>query len=232
MVPPSDDEHGGTADSAAGSDAAGGGDAERSRDDAGGDDERPGTGPGAAGPGPGTDDAEGPFGLERRTLIRLLVGLGIGVPILIEAATLLGLVGDLLGGDDGGAGTPTATETTAGVGLGDELLPDAPGTHTVQAAYVAADGWTFTLSVGVENTTDRTYELRLRTVTTDGGDVVEGGGESGPIAPGETGSVTGRWDLPDGASPDTVEAVAIVRNGTVTTVERTVDLGSVPVQGG
>lgn len=180
-----------------------------------------------AGPG---GDAEGPFGLERRTLIRLLVGLGIGVPVLIEGATLLGLVGDLFGGGDESTATPT--ETAAGVGLGDELLPAAPGTHTVQAAYVAADGWTFTLSVGVENTTDRTYELRLRSVTTDGGDVVEGGGESGPIAPGETGSVTGRWELPDGASPDTVEAVAIARNGTVTTVERTVDLGSVPVQGG
>jgi hypothetical protein len=176
-------------------------------------------------------DAEGPLGLDRRTLIRLLVGLGIGVPILIEAATLLGLLGDVFGGDDGDE-TPTPTDAPDGVTVGDELLPDTPATDTVRAAYVAADGWAFTLVVGVDNTTDRTYELRLRTVTTEDGRTVEGDASTGPVAPGESGSVTGRWNLPDGASPDTVDVVSVARDGTVTTVERTVQLGSVPVQGG
>jgi hypothetical protein len=176
-------------------------------------------------------DAEGPFGLDRRTLIRLLVGLGIGVPVLIEGATLLGLLGDIVGGN-GGEETATPTDAPEGVAIGEELLPDTPAADTVRAAYVAADGWTFTFVVGVDNTTDRTYELRLRTVTTEDGRTVEGDASTGPVAPGESGSVTGRWDLPDGASPDTVDVVAVARDGTVTTVERTIRLGSVPVQRG
>lgn len=201
------------------------------------DDERDATADGesdASGrPSVDTDAGEppGPFGLERRTLIRLLVGVGIGVPILVEAATLLGLVGDLFGPGGDETGTPTRT-AEPGVGVGDELLPDTPAIDTVVASYIAADGWRYTLTVAVENTTGRTYELRLRDVTTADGRTVAGGGESDPIPPGESGSVTGRWDLPEGASPESVDVVAIARNGTVTKVERSVPLGSTPVQGG
>lgn len=173
---------------------------------------------------------ERPGGIDRRTLIRILVGLGIGIPVLIEALTLLGLVGDLFGPGDGE--TPTPTETATGVGVGDELLPETPATDTVESAFIALEGWTFTMVVGIENTTDRTYELRLRSVTTDGGATVRGGGESDPVPPGESGSVTGSWDLPEGSSPASVDVVSIARDGTVTKVDRTVTLGSVPVRGG
>lgn len=180
--------------------------------------------------GPGTREGELVAGLDRRTLIRLLVGLGIGIPVLIEGATLLGLLGGLFG--DGGEATATPTRTATGVGVGDELLPETAPAETVESAYITADAWLFSMTVGVENTGDRTYQLRLEAVRTRGGDVVEGGGESGPIEPGASGSVTGTWDLPDGAAPDTVDVVAIARDGTATKVERAVTLGVVPVQGG
>lgn len=167
--------------------------------------------------------------LDRRTLIRLLVGLGIGVPVIIEGATLFGLLGGLFG--DGEA-TATPTRTATGVGVDDELLPETAPTETVESAYIAADAWTFAMTVGIENTGDRTYQLRLEAVRTEDGDVVEGGGQSGPIPPGESGSVTGTWDLPDGAAPEAVDVVAIARDGTATKVERAVTLGVVTVQGG
>lgn len=180
-----------------------------------------------------SDAPEGPGGDEigRRNLIRLLVGLAIGIPVLIEALTLVGLVGDLFGDGDG-AGTPTDTPPPPGVGVGDELLPETPATDTVEAAYIAADGWALTLAVAIENGSDETYELRLRSVTTENGTTVRGGGESDPIPPGESGSVTGRWDLPEGSSPDTVDVVAISRNGSATKVEASVRLGGVAVRGG
>lgn len=179
---------------------------------------------------PGDDDEERPGGISRRTLVRLLVGLGIGVPILLEALTFLGLLGDTFGPDDGGTATPTGTP--AGVGVGDELLPETVPTDEVTAAYISADQWTFTMSVAVENGAGGTYELRLRAVTTEDGRTVAGGGESDPIPPGESGSVVGRWDLPDGSDPAAVDVVAISRDGTATKVERTVPLGTVTVRGG
>jgi hypothetical protein len=180
-----------------------------------------------------SDSREGPGGdeISRRNLIRLLVGLGIGIPVLIEALTLVGLVGDLFGGDDG-TETPTGETEAPGVGVGDELLPSTAPSDTVAASYIAADGWTYTLTVGVDNGGDATYELRLRSVTTGGGTTVDGGGESDAIPPGESGTVTGRWDLPEGSSPATVEVVAVSRNGTVTTVEESVRIGGAVVRGG
>lgn len=179
-----------------------------------------------------SDPPETPGGdeISRRNLIRLLVGLAIGIPVLIEAVTLVGLVDDLFGGD--GTDTPTDTPEPPGVGVGDELLPATAATDTVEASYIAADGWAFALAVSVDNGGEATYELRLRSVTTEGGTTVDGGGESDPVPPGESGTVTGRWDLPEGSSPDTVEVVAVTRNGTATTVEESVRLGGVAVRGG
>ena len=176
------------------------------------------------------DEAERPGGISRRTLIRLLVGLGIGIPILIETLTLLGLVGQQFG--PGGTETPTPTFGPGGVSVGGELLPETAAADTLESATISAEGWTFAMTVAVDNRSDRTYELRLRTVTTDAGERVPGGGESDPIPPGESGSVTGRWDLPEGASPASVDVVALSSDGTVTKVEETVKLGSVPVSGG
>lgn len=178
-----------------------------------------------------SDPSGGDEEISRRNLIRLLVGLAIGIPVLIEALTLVGLVGDLFG-DGGGTETPADETEVPGVGVGDELLPATAPTDTVAASYIAADGWTYTLTVSVDNGGDATYELRLRSVTTEGGTTVEGGGESDPIPPGASGTVTGRWDLPEGSSPDTVEVVAISRNGTATRVEESVRIGGAAVRGG
>lgn len=170
--------------------------------------------------------------MERRTLIRLLVGLGIGLPIAVEAATFLGLFRSrLLGG--GGAETPTPTPTPrpGAVGVGDEILPATQQTDTVTDAAIYVGGGTreFRLTVEVENDTDVGYQLVLNAVTTDAGTVVSGGGSTDQIAPGGRATVTGRWELPDEERPATVIAVASERNadGSRDTVTRTVPLARV-----
>lgn len=179
--------------------------------EAGGDDERPG-------------------GISRRTLIRLLVGLGIGIPLLVEALTLLGLVGSQLGD---GPTTETETPTPAGrrVGVGDELLPETAPTETVSEAAIASQDWTLTIAVEVENGSEQIYDVRLGTVTTADGERIEGGGGSPPLQPGESATVIGTWDLPEASRPVAVDVVAVSRNGTVTTVDETVRLGKIPVRG-
>jgi hypothetical protein len=189
------------------------------------------------GDGPDAADAPGEGDRTRRWLIRILVGLGLGIPIAIEGATFVGLIRSrLFGGDgDGGDGddgaTPTATRTRTatatippgGVGVGDELLPATEPADTVTDAAVvpAGDGRTFSLTVRIENVGDDPYEVTLGSVWTDADERVTGvTPSSGRIQPGSTGSVTGTWDLPPDATPAAVQAIAVRFPGGETVAER------------
>ncbi|MFB6157490.1 MAG: hypothetical protein ABEJ34_06590 [Haloferacaceae archaeon] len=152
--------------------------------------------------------------MERRTFVRLLVALGIGIPVAVEGATFLGLVGNRLGtgGEPSGVEDDTATPAADRVGVGDELLPATEPTDRLVGAAVDgnADRWRVELTVEVENTLDTAYELRLGELTTDGGRTVDGGGSTGPMASGTRTTVTGTWTIPPGTTPDTVSVAALV----------------------
>ncbi|MDZ7700799.1 MAG: hypothetical protein U5J98_01335 [Halobacteriales archaeon] len=170
--------------------------------------------------------------MERRTLIRLLIGLAIGIPVAVEAVTFFGLVERQLVGGDGG--TPAGTATPDRVGVGDELIPATAPNETVTGAEIrAADTpWLFVLSVEVENTLEVPYEVELATLWLGSGDSVAGGSTTGRIPAGETGQVTGAWEIPESASPSKVT----VRTTTYRAEETghgsvTVDLAKVPVRG-
>lgn len=153
--------------------------------------------------------------MERRTLIRLLVGLGIGLPVAIEVATFLGLFRSRVADDDDTPSpTPGEPETPPpdAVGVGDELMPETPQTDTVTGAEVRTEDGerVFVVTVAVENDTEQGYELRLDALTTREGTTVTGGGRSEQIEPGGTATVTGRWELPAGERPGAVIVVATV----------------------
>lgn len=147
--------------------------------------------------------------MERRTLIRLLVGLAIGIPVLVELLTFLGLIESRLFDDDDDDGTPT--DGPRRIGVGDELLPETIQTETVTDSAIRGAGspWVFVLSVSVENAGTDPYELRLQTLTLGDGSTVAGGATSGRVAPGESGEVTGAWEIPEGSSPEELEVAAI-----------------------
>ncbi|MFA1611183.1 hypothetical protein [Halobellus rubicundus] len=175
--------------------------------------------------------------VSRRWLIRILVGLGIGIPIAIEATTFLGLIRERLFGGDGSESEATATTTTSppqGVGIGDELLPETAPTEIVTDAvvHISDDGsWTFELVVDVENAGEAPYELRLSTVTTDDGTTVEERASSGQIPPGETRELTNTWELPTGESPASLAVTAVTyRESGATVTDRTVRLENVPAE--
>ena len=180
-------------------------------------------------------DADAAEERRRRWVIRLLVGLGIGIPVLVEGATFASLVGERLlgGGEDASAPVFTQTPTADRIGIGDELLPStAPPDRLVDAAITTDGGWTLELTVAVDNTTDTGYGLRLGPVYTDDGTSIEGGTSTGRIPPGESRTVTGTWDLPSSDTPDALELTALTlpENGTTTAVTERVPLGKVPVR--
>jgi hypothetical protein len=175
--------------------------------------------------------------MEQKTMIRLLVGLGLGIPILIESVTFLGLVGHQFSNGTAGAETTTTgtgTTTDVGVGPGDELLPETNQSEELATAVIqgGTGGWTLTMTVQVDNPTNATHELRLGAITTSEGKTVSGGGSTGQIAPGETGPVTGRWDLPVGVTPKRVQVIAVTDpagEASPETVSEQVTLEKVPV---
>jgi len=195
--------------------------------------------PGAAPAAP--DDPDAPGGMERRTLVRLLVALAIGVPLVVEGGTLLGLLDRAFGGGNGdeegsgGNGSPTGTPTRRAVGVGDELLPETTPVEEVTDMTLRAtgDGWRFELTAEVRNDLDTAYEFRLGAVSTDDR-TVEGGAGTGTMASGETATITGRWDLPEGEAPEAVAVsavVAVVGGDTPREVSARVPLERVAVQG-
>lgn len=167
--------------------------------------------------------------MKRRTLIRTLVGIGFGVPIAVEGATLVGMVGDQFTGTSQAEPSETTTVERTGVGVGDDLLEKTQVSETVTEAVVAAgeDNWTFTLGLEVENTTEASYRLALGSVATRGGEQVPGGYRV-QVAPGESEQLTGTWRLPAGERPVSVRASAVL--GSDRTVGKAVKLDRVPVQ--
>ncbi|SHG94193.1 hypothetical protein [Halobaculum gomorrense] len=190
-----------------------------------------------------TDLADSDDGLDRRRLIRWIAVLAFTVPVIVEALTFGGLIGDtLLGGDDGsddagggdgdGTVTESATPRASGVGVGDELLQDAPPTETIAVSEVrgqSADSRTYVLRVTVKNTTDESVELRLTGVTLRDGTTLASVSATGSIPAGETGEVTGAWDLPAGSMPVAVDIV-LLRDGEEA-ITRSVPLERPPIRG-
>lgn len=179
--------------------------------------------------------------LSKRTMIRLLIGFAIGVPVVVEGATFFELFRRQFGGDadsEGAADTGTSTPEPDAVGVGDDLLRTTDRSETLtEAALREADGdrWSLSLAVDVTNEGDSDYEFQLFTVVLDDGRSVSGRATTGRLPPGETGTATGEWSIPAGSTPSAVEVVALVYpegDGSVETIERRVELANIPVQGG
>lgn len=184
----------------------------------------------------GSDGADGDpedgFPISRRWLIRLLVGLGVGIPVAIEGATLLGLVGDRLFGGDGEGGTTTTTTPRPEIGVDDELLPETAPTDRLTAARIDAGGddWQLVLSVRVQNTGNTDYELVLGDIAVSDGTTVAGEFTTGRLPPGESAFVTGTWTLPTGTQPERVAVTATSYGEKTEQFRRQVPLEGVPVE--
>ncbi|MFB6135331.1 MAG: hypothetical protein ABEJ04_01070 [Halobacteriaceae archaeon] len=182
-------------------------------------------------------EREGGGGVDRRRLVRWLVGLAVGVPLLVEAVTFLGLLGSHAGGDGAPTTGSTTSESGDDVGVGGELLPATPQTDRVEDAYVrGGEQWRFVLVVRVVNDPAEggSYRLELGEVHTDEGEVVEGGDATPDLAPGESATLVGRWDLPAGSNPSAVRVTGVVTpaEGDPRTESRLVPLAGVRVEKG
>lgn len=179
------------------------------------------------------EDADGAEdGVSRRWLIRVLVGLGLGIPIAVESVTFLGMVVERLLG--GGETARRSTTTRASTGIGEDVLPETAPAETLQdaAVHTGTDAWRLTMTVSVVNTTDVPYTFRVDAVTTEAGTRVSESATTGRVPAGASRTLTHEWSLPVGELPGTMTATGILHaaDGDRTT-ESVVRLGSIPVTG-
>lgn len=177
------------------------------------------------------EDVGGP---EQKTLLRLLIIVGIGLPILIEVVTFGSMMGHHLMGDTGVEAVPeTPTAAEAGAGVGDPILESSAVSARIGAASVvtADEGWRFTLAVNVTNTGSDPAAVRLDSVTTRSGETVSDTASTGQLPVEGTDDVTQSWLLPPGKRPDTVSVTVFVYpdGESVQSTQYTVALGDVPV---
>lgn len=173
----------------------------------------------------------------RRWLLRALVGLGFGIPLAVEGATLLGMLDSQLfggGGGDESDGAESDDEAAPVVAVGDELLPGtAPADTLTDAAVVSGGeaGRRFEVAIAVENTGERPYQLRLGVVRTAEGTRVDGGASTDRLEPGASATLRATYDLPDGETPATLSVVGAEYVGTGERLtQRTVRFEDVPVR--
>ncbi|MEF8855034.1 MAG: hypothetical protein V5A24_06035 [Haloarculaceae archaeon] len=185
-------------------------------------------------PADGGDDL--PLPISRQTLLRIVIVIAIGIPIVLEGLTFVGLVGNQLADGDGGpadGATPTDGPSFRSVAIGDDLLAETDQPERLETAAVSTtDGWRFTLAVTVTNTGADGYVFRITQVRTDSGVTFDRDETTGQLASGESTVLTGAWDVPDGEVPDrvTVEATVPTDEG-ARTVTETVAFATVDVSG-
>lgn len=168
-------------------------------------------------------------GISRRTLIRLLVGGAIGIPIAVEGRTFIGLIDQHFFGGETHDDTSSDERTVA---VGDELLPETSPVEEITRMVVTApdDTWTFHLDVLVENTGDVPFEFRVDTVTTTSGSV-SGSETTGRLPPGDSTTLEAVWTIPEGSTPTELSVTGLIgEQENQETVERAVALGNVPVK--
>ncbi|GGL42644.1 hypothetical protein GCM10009037_27740 [Halarchaeum grantii] len=169
----------------------------------------------------GDGDAENDV-WSRRSFVRYFAPISIAIPVVVETETFVGLLQNDFG-EDSTWDDPTGVS----VGIGGDLRPDLDTREKLQNAALTEveDGRRLQLAVAVRNTADAPYRLELGAVTTDGGDTVEGGYTTDPVAPDETASFTAEYVLPADATPASVETTVTIGNQPS---EKTVQLAPIP----
>lgn len=106
-----------------------------------------------------------PDAVGRRVGLILLVGLGIGIPMLLEFWTFTGLIRHRLFGPDEARRPSGQLPRDDRLGVGDRLFPDAnrPVTVRLRACSVeaASDTWAFEVHLEVTNEGSSVSRLRL-----------------------------------------------------------------------
>lgn len=168
--------------------------------------------------------------MSNKTFVRVLVIVAIGIPVLIELATLTRLVGSHM---DGGPPSPADSLEAETVQYGEDLLPATPQSEELGRTLVTAgrSSWTFELTLEVENGSAHPYRLTLTDLVATDGSLVRTS-ETRTWDPGEASAFETSWTIPADEAPQYLVLTASrnLETDSVRTATRRIAFGKVPVQ--
>jgi hypothetical protein len=129
----------------------------------------------------------------RRSYLKWLIALAVGIPVALEASTFFGLLGGQVSEE-------------RGLAVGDDLLSGTDRPDTVKELSFA--NGQFDLAVSVENTGDVPYGVTVSAVQLSNDERIDEPAAVGPVGPGGTETLTGSWSIPEGTTPGALEVVA------------------------
>lgn len=178
-------------------------------------------------------NATSPNTVTSNRLVMVFILIGLGIPILIEAVTLVRMIGGHLSGEDDGRFGAADSADVVVVDEGDELLPATAPTETIARASVRAqlNAWYFVFEVDVHNAADRTYELTLDELETRRGQMLREA-HIHRAAPGDSTRIRVEWTMPEGDRPVSMQVSGrlIDEDGMVEEASHRVHFDRVPVR--
>lgn len=170
-------------------------------------------------------------------LVKWLLIVGVGVPVLVEGITFFGLVGHHVSdsGKEEASGTPAHARAPE-VNIGDDLLSSTSLVERVTEAREWAYGehWAFELTIALEKPPEKGYRIVFDSLRTEDGNMIadekelqwEGGDEAE-----DDRAQTVQWIIPPGDQPFSVRVRAYDGKDARQPVQtQYVTFGKVPVQ--
>ncbi|SHG19522.1 hypothetical protein SAMN05443144_12121 [Fodinibius roseus] len=172
-----------------------------------------------------------------KRLVKILVIVGIGIPVLVELMTLFNLINVQIFDDEEVQEQPEPVAEVRQVTEGDTLFRDYrfPVTIELLRINVSAQEWRFELGLSVPDSVDREpLEIELDSMQLNSGKILAAGrNRSWNIQEGHTPPrIQAEWELPNGDIPGTlyISSFQQMQNDTASRVQQEVPLGNIPVR--
>ncbi|WP_372638664.1 hypothetical protein [Fodinibius sp.] len=171
-----------------------------------------------------------------KRLVKVLVIVGIGIPVLVELMTLFNLINVQIFEDEE-VRQPEQVAEVRQITEGDTLFRDygSPITIELMRINVSAQQWQFELGLSLPDSVDREpLDIEVDSMRLNSGKIHATGGNSSWNVQEEyrPSRLQAEWELPNGDIPSTlyISSFQQMKNDTASRVQQEVPLGNIPVR--
>lgn len=174
-----------------------------------------------------------------KRLVKILVIVGIGVPVLVELMTLFNLIdSQMFGGDENEIQQQEQAAEVREISQGDSLFKDQASPVIIDTLRVDVRGrdWRFKLGLrAVDSVRQETFQLQVDSLKLQSDKIMSSEDASfWQVVEEVPAGVYGSWDLPDGDIPTALylSSWQAVDSDSLTHIQQEVPLDKIPVRYG
>lgn len=172
-----------------------------------------------------------------KRLVKILVIVGIGIPVLVELMTLFNLIDtQMFGGDEKEIQNQEQTTEVRGISQGDSLFKEHPALVVIDTLRVdvSARDWRFKLGLrAIDSIDQNTLQLQIDSLELQSDKILSAEDVSfWEIVDEVPAAVYGSWELPNGDIPTTlhISSVQAVSSDSSASIQQEVPLDKIPVR--